>query len=88
MCLGVPGKVLEVRYERGTRMATIDFGGVTRAVCLAYEPDLQVGDYAVVHAGFAIAKLDEASALDTLQMFDTLGLLDELGADGEAAPTA
>jgi hydrogenase expression/formation protein HypC len=85
MCLGVPGKVLEVREEHGTRMATVDFGGVTKNVCLAYVPDVDVGDYTIVHAGFAITKLDEASALETLQMFADLGLLDdELGAGSSA----
>ena len=80
MCLGIPGKILEVRDERGTQMATIDFGGVTKTICLAYVPDIEVGDYAIVHAGFAITKLDEASALETLQMMSEAGLLDdELG---------
>ena len=80
MCLGIPGKILEVRDERGTQMATIDFGGVTKTICLAYVPDIEVGDYAIVHAGFAITKLDEASALETLQMMSEAELLDdELG---------
>ncbi len=88
MCLGVPGKVLEVRQEQGTRMATVDFGGVTKKVCLAYVPEVDVGDYTIVHAGFAITKLDEASALETLQMFADLGLLDdELGAAAPAGDT-
>lgn len=83
MCLGVPGKVLEIREERGTRMATVDFGGVTKNICLAYLPDAEVGDYTIVHAGFAITKLDEASALETLQMFRDLGFFeDELGVEG------
>ena len=82
MCLGVPGLVVEVREERSTRMATVDFGGVTKDICLAYVPDVVVGDYTIVHAGFAITKLDEASALETLQMMRELGLLDgELGND-------
>ena len=80
MCLGVPGKVTEIWEERGTRMATVDFGGVTKSVCLAYLPDIQVGDYTIIHVGFAITKLDEASALETLRLFDELGVLDgELG---------
>jgi hydrogenase expression/formation protein HypC len=63
-------------------MATVDFGGVTKDICLAYVPDVVVGDYTIVHAGFAITKLDEASALETLQMMRELGLLDgELGDD-------
>jgi hydrogenase expression/formation protein HypC len=84
MCLGVPGKVLDVRDEHGTRMATVDFGGVTKTVCLAYVPEVVEGDYTIVHAGFAITKLDEASALETLQMFADLGLLE--GELGEGTP--
>jgi hydrogenase expression/formation protein HypC len=84
MCLGIPGKVVTVREEHGTRMATVDFGGVTKSVCLAYVPDVEVGDYAIVHAGFAITRLDEASALETLALFGELGVLkEELG---EAIP--
>ena len=49
MCLGIPGKILEVRDERGTQMATIDFGGVTKTICLAYVPDIEVGDYVHIH---------------------------------------
>ena len=79
MCLGIPGKVLEITAEQGTRMATVDFGGVIKTVCLAYVPEVGVGDYTIVHAGFAITKLDEESALETLRMFAETGLLDELG---------
>lgn len=83
MCLGVPGLVTEVREERGTRMATVDFGGVTKDVCLAYVPDVVVGDYTIIHAGFAITKLDEASAKETLRLMEELGILDdELGQPG------
>lgn len=77
MCLGVPGKVVEIREERGTTMATVDFGGVTKDCCLAYVPDAKVGDYTVIHAGFAITMLDEASALQTLKLFEEIGLLEE-----------
>lgn len=81
MCLGVPGKVLDIRDERGTKMATVDFGGVTKDVCLAYTPQAQVGDYTLIHAGFAITMVDEESALTTLELFEQMGLLDEeLGA--------
>lgn len=83
MCLAVPGKIVEVRDERGTRMATIDFDGIRKEICLAYLPDMQVGDYAIVHVGFAISRVDEASALETLAMFRELGILDEeLGVTG------
>ena len=84
MCLGTPGRVVAVRDEHATRMATVDFGGVTKSVCLAFVPDVAVGDYTIVHAGFAIAKLDEGSALQTLALFNELGVLeDELGADAD-----
>lgn len=83
MCLAVPGRIVDVRDERGTRMATIDFDGIRKEICLAYLPDMEVGDYAIVHVGFAISRVDEASALETLQMFRDLGILDEeLGVTG------
>lgn len=83
MCLAVPGKIVDVRDERGTRMATIDFDGIRKEICLAYLPDMEVGEYAIVHVGFAISRVDEASALETLQMFRDLGILDdELGVTG------
>jgi len=85
MCLGVPGRVLDIRSEQGTRMATVDFGGVMKTVCLAYVPEVQVGDYTIVHAGFAITQLDEASAIETLKMFGELGLIAELGAGATGA---
>jgi hydrogenase expression/formation protein HypC len=58
-------------------MATVDFGGTTKKVCLAYLPDLTIGEYTIVHAGFALNRLDEESANDTLAMFARLGFLDE-----------
>jgi hydrogenase expression/formation protein HypC len=85
MCLAVPGQILEIRDDRGTRMAIIDFDGIRKEICLAYLPDIEVGDYAIVHVGFAIARIDEASARETLAMFKELGVLDEeLGADPSA----
>lgn len=77
MCLAVPGKVLRIEDRDGTRMATVDFGGVVKEVCLEYLPDLQVGEYAIVHVGFALQRLDEESAQQTLALFGTLGLLEE-----------
>jgi hydrogenase expression/formation protein HypC len=77
MCLAVPGKIVEITERDLTRMAKVDFGGVVKDVCLAYLPDVQVGDYTIVHVGFAIQKLDEASALETLALFERMGLLDE-----------
>ncbi|UXA19934.1 HypC/HybG/HupF family hydrogenase formation chaperone [Mycobacterium sp. SMC-4] len=77
MCLGIPGKVIEIWDEAGTRMSTVEFGGTTKTVCLAYLPDMGVGEYTIVHAGFAITRLDEASAQETLRMFADLGVLEE-----------
>jgi len=76
MCLGVPGRVEDVWEADGTRMATVDFGGVRKEVCLAYVPDVTVGDYTIVHVGFALTKLDERSALETLELFKSVGLLE------------
>lgn len=78
MCLGVPGKVIEIAAEGGLRMGKVDFGGVVRRVCLECVPDIAVGDYALVHVGFALARLDEAEAQRTLE------LLARMGPDGEA----
>jgi hydrogenase expression/formation protein HypC len=77
MCLAVPGVVESIRDEGGTRMGRVNFGGVIKDVCLAYLPDIAVGEYTIVHVGFAISKIDEASARATLQTFDELGLLEE-----------
>ncbi|MER5935374.1 HypC/HybG/HupF family hydrogenase formation chaperone [Streptomyces sp. NPDC002054] len=86
MCLAVPGKVLDIEERDGTRMATVDFGGVVKDVCLEYLPDLQVGEYAIVHVGFALQLLDEQSAKQTLDLFANLGLLqEEFGDPWEAA---
>ncbi|MGO9082898.1 MAG: HypC/HybG/HupF family hydrogenase formation chaperone [Streptosporangiaceae bacterium] len=80
MCLGIPGRV-EHRFEAdGALMGTVDFGGVRKDVCLAYVPDLQVGDWTIVHVGFALTRLDEKSAQETLALMRSVGMLDtELG---------
>ena len=77
MCLAVPGRVDAIYEEQGTRMGRVDFGGVIKDVCLAYLPEIAVGDYTIVHVGFAISKIDEASAKETLKTFEDLGLLEE-----------
>jgi len=81
MCLAVPGQVESIRDEQGLRMGRVNFGGVVKDVCLAYLPALAVGDYALVHVGFAISKIDEHSAQETLRTFAELGLLEEGLAD-------
>ncbi len=77
MCLAVPGRVEELYADQGTTMGRVNFGGVVKEVCFAYLPDIEVGDYTIVHVGFAISKLDEESAQQTLKMFAELGLLED-----------
>lgn len=77
MCLAVPGKITEIYEKENIQMGKIDFDGITKEICLSYVPDIKVGDYALVHVGFAMQKLDEKSALETLQMFRELGILEE-----------
>jgi len=84
MCLAVPGRILRLTERDGTPMAEVDFGGVHKDVCLQYIPDAAVDDYVVVHVGFAIQRLDEQSALETLRSFERLGILEEEFGDGFA----
>jgi hydrogenase expression/formation protein HypC len=82
MCLGVPGKVIEIYENNGTRMGKVDFSGIVKETCLEYVPEVEVGDYTIIHVGFAITKLDEESALETLALFEELGTLgEELGVE-------
>jgi hydrogenase expression/formation protein HypC len=79
MCLGIPGRVVEVHDDRGLAMGVVDFGGVRRAVCLAYIADqVRPGDYALVHVGFAISRIDEAEARRTFEALREMSQLDEL----------
>jgi hydrogenase expression/formation protein HypC len=79
MCLGIPGRVVAMNDDGGLLMGTVDFAGTTREVCLAYlAPDIQVGDYALVHVGFAIAKVDEEEARRTFEALSAMSQLDEL----------
>ncbi len=80
MCLGVPGKILEIYAKDGLQMAKMDFGGVYREACLAYVPEAQVGDYALVHVGFVLNLIDEDDAIETLALLEEISNLeDELG---------
>ncbi len=76
MCLGVPGKIVEVYEKNGLKMGKVDFGEVQREVCLAYVPEAQVGDYALVHVGFALNLLDEAEAQETLALLREIAALE------------
>jgi hydrogenase expression/formation protein HypC len=82
MCLGVPGKIVEIYELNNLLMGKIDFGGMMRETCLAYTENPQVGQYVIVHVGFAISTLDEDEALRTLEVLRDMGdLSEELGLD-------
>jgi hydrogenase expression/formation protein HypC len=85
MCLAIPGRVEEITADGEIRMGRVNFGGVVKRVCLDYVPDIEVGDYAIVHVGFAISKIDEKSAQETLALFRQLGTLEEELATEEEA---
>ena len=79
MCLGIPGRIVEVRTDGGLAMGVVDFGGVRREACLAYVADeVAVGDYVIVHVGFALSKVDEEEARRTLEILRQMGGLEEL----------
>ncbi len=86
MCLGIPGKIIETYQANNLPMGKIDFGGIVREVCLVYLDDIEIGDYAIVHVGFAISKLDEKEALETLELLKEIdAITQELEPDtGEA----
>lgn len=77
MCLAVPGRVVDLFKVNEMQMGKLDFDGITKSICLAYVPDIQIGEYALVHVGFAIEKVDESTALETLELFRKMGSLDE-----------
>ena len=84
MCLGVPGKIIETYEKNGLRMAKIDFGGVIREACLEYVPEAGVGDYTVIHVGFAISLLSEHEANETLALIhEIMDLEEEIGPEPE-----
>jgi len=82
MCLGIPGKIIEVYSDRGLRMGKVDFGGAIREACLETLPEAKPGDYTIVHAGFALNLLSEEDANETLNLLREIAMLDdELGED-------
>ena len=78
MCLGIPGRVTRIYEANGIRMGQVDFAGIVKEVCLDYVPEIEVGDYTIVHVGFAITELDEESAQESLRLFGEMGVLQEL----------
>ncbi len=84
MCLGIPGKIVDIYDANGLTMGKVDFGGVLRETCLAYVPEAKVGDYTIVHVGFALNLIDEDEAQKTLALLDEIGALgEELGESPE-----
>ena len=87
MCLGIPGRIIELHRDRGLAMGMVDFGGVRRDVCLAYVQDeVEIGDYVIVHVGFAISKVDEAEAKRTFEALREMSQLEELDFLEQAIP--
>ena len=77
MCLAVPGKIVEIAETDGLQMAKVDFGGIFREACLDYVPEAKVGDYCVIHVGFAISLLSEKEAMETLDLLKQISNIEE-----------
>jgi len=87
MCLAIPGKVLATDEQDGLRIGRVQFGGIVRPVRLDFVPEASVGDYVIVHVGFAISKVDEAEATRTFELLSEMGgLEDEFLSDSDEAP--
>ena len=81
MCLGIPGKVTETYREYDVLMGKVDFGGVSKRVCLEHVPEVQLGQYVIVHVGFALSKIDEDEAHRVFQFLASMNQLDELAVE-------
>jgi len=90
MCLAIPGKVVSLKSGSQPLMGTVSFGGVEKEVCLEWTPDVAVGEYVIVHVGFAISKMDEEEAQETLSLFQQMqATMDELDdADNDEKPAS
>jgi len=77
MCLAVPGKVLEIHHTETPLMGNVDFAGVQKQICLEWVPEVKVGDYVIVHVGFALNTIDEQEAEETLRMLKQMGAFDD-----------
>lgn len=86
MCLAIPGKILETHREHEMLMAKVQFGGITKRICLEYVPEAKVGEYVLVHVGFALALIDEEEAKRVFEMLEAIGGLDELDDPADAPP--
>lgn len=86
MCLGIPGRVVDRFKEHGILMGKVDFGGVQRTVCLDCVPEIEIGEYALIHAGFAISRIDEEEAQQVFRFLDTISELDEVRPQQQEKP--
>lgn len=77
MCLAIPGKILTTENHDGIRIGRVQFGGITRETCLDFVPEAEVGDYVIVHVGFAISRVDPEEAEKSYQLLESMGLLQE-----------
>jgi hydrogenase expression/formation protein HypC len=82
MCLGIPGQIISLFEEHGTKMAKVDFGGVSRDVCIEVIPEAKPGDWTIIHAGFALNLLSEEEAQETLDILEQIAELEEFDAEG------
>ena len=83
MCLGIPGKILEIYQSNGLKMGKLDFGGVTREACLEYVPEAKIGDYALIHVGFALNLVSELEAQETLELLRQISEIESSFQTGE-----
>ena len=81
MCLGIPGKITEVYQQDDLPMGKVEFGGIAKEVCLAYTPEAEVGQYVIVHVGFAITQVDEAEAHEIFSYLEQVGQADDRSGD-------
>jgi len=86
MCLAVPGKILEVEERDGSRIGRVQFGGITRPAYLDFVPEAVVGDYIMVHVGFAISRVNAEEAARTYELLEEMGLLESEGLGPESSP--
>ena len=82
MCLAIPGKIVELNEKNGVKMSKVDFGGITREACMEYVPDASIGEYVLVHVGFAISKVDADEAARTYQYLAEMDALQEIEESG------
>jgi hydrogenase expression/formation protein HypC len=78
MCLGIPGRVVETYREHDVLMGKVDFEGISKRVCLEHVPEVQIGEYVLVHVGFALSRIDEAEARLVFEFLEHMNQLDEI----------